>query len=293
MASSFSRSAADSPIPRDATYASTKAFSTFSDSFRPELRRAYRRSACQATPTQFPVTHQIPGIRSTRVRRTGSNPVLCGLRPACCEGVVRYVRAATSCSRPGVPSKAISSSHQYSGTASLHRYISSAYEKLSGSRLRRTPHHNVSQYPPHPRGKPAPIPRHSHLTGQGLAEGLSGKPSSLAPTSVSASTRQSNWPTPGPSHDERHRARRLAVQRLKAIGTTRYEADRLDVTDQEAFLLRAEEVNGMRRESTSPTAAPAFRLLGDLEVGRAEELDKMIDIDFSGMVDGRERCLRT
>jgi len=79
-------------------------------------------------------------------------------------------------------------------------------------------------------------------------------------------------------------------QRLKAIGTP-VKADRLDVTDREAFLLHAEEVNDHFGKVNQIYNNAGISVFGDIEMSQFKELERVMDVDFWGVVNGTKAFL--
>ena len=77
---------------------------------------------------------------------------------------------------------------------------------------------------------------------------------------------------------------------LKAIGVD-VKADRLDVTEREAFLLYADEVAAHfgRVNQVYNNAGIAF--VGDVEVSQFKDIERIMDVDFWGVVNGTKAFL--
>src|SRR4029077_20339295 len=84
----------------------------------------------------------------------------------------------------------------------------------------------------------------------------------------------------------------LAVteERLKAIGAS-VKVDRLDVTEREAFELNADagKKHFGKANQTYNTAGIAFA--GDIEVSQFKDIEKVMDVDFWGVVNGTKAFL--
>src|SRR6202161_1908877 len=74
-------------------------------------------------------------------------------------------------------------------------------------------------------------------------------------------------------------------QRLKAIGAP-VKADRLDVTDREAVLLHADEVNDHFGKVNQIYNNAGTSVLGDFQMSQFKELERVMDVDFWGVVNG-------
>ena len=79
-------------------------------------------------------------------------------------------------------------------------------------------------------------------------------------------------------------------ERLKAIGAP-VKADRLDVSEREAFIAYAEHVNDHfgRVNQIYNNAGIAF--YGDIEISQFKEIERVMDIDFWGVVNGTKAFL--
>jgi len=79
----------------------------------------------------------------------------------------------------------------------------------------------------------------------------------------------------------------LAVteERLKAIGAP-VKADRLDVTEREAFELYAEDVKKHFGKVNQIYNNAGIAFAGDIEVSQFKDIEKVMDVDFWGVVNG-------
>ncbi|HEX4587826.1 MAG TPA: SDR family NAD(P)-dependent oxidoreductase [Mycobacterium sp.] len=79
----------------------------------------------------------------------------------------------------------------------------------------------------------------------------------------------------------------LAVteERLKAIGAP-VKADRLDVTEREAFELYADAVNEHFGKVNQIYNNAGIAFAGDIEVSGFKDIEKVMDVDFWGVVNG-------
>jgi len=79
----------------------------------------------------------------------------------------------------------------------------------------------------------------------------------------------------------------LAVteERLKAIGTP-VKADRLDVTEREAFQAYADEVKAHFGKVNQIYNNAGIAFSGDIEVTQFKEIERVMDVDFWGVVNG-------
>jgi short-subunit dehydrogenase len=79
-------------------------------------------------------------------------------------------------------------------------------------------------------------------------------------------------------------------QRLKAIGTP-IKADRLDVTEREAFLDYADQVNGHFGKVNQIYNNAGISFFGDIEISQFKEIERVMDVDFWGVVNGTKAFL--
>jgi NADP-dependent 3-hydroxy acid dehydrogenase YdfG len=79
-------------------------------------------------------------------------------------------------------------------------------------------------------------------------------------------------------------------QRLKAIGAS-VKADRLDVTEREAFLLYADEVRNHFGKVNQIYNNAGIAFTGDIEVSQFKDIERVMDVDFWGVVNGTKAFL--
>ena len=72
---------------------------------------------------------------------------------------------------------------------------------------------------------------------------------------------------------------------LKAIGAA-VKADRLDVTEREAFLLYADAVNEHFGKVNQIYNNAGIAFTGDIEVSQFKDIERVMDVDFWGVVNG-------
>ena len=84
----------------------------------------------------------------------------------------------------------------------------------------------------------------------------------------------------------------LAVteERLKAIGT-HVKADRLDVTEREAFQLYADSVSEHFGTVNQIYNNAGIAFAGDVEVSEFKDIERVMDVDFWGVVNGTKAFL--
>ena len=84
----------------------------------------------------------------------------------------------------------------------------------------------------------------------------------------------------------------LAVteERLKAIGAP-VKADRLDVTEREAFLLYADAVKEHFGTVNQIYNNAGIAFTGDIEVSQFKDIERVMDVDFWGVVNGTKAFL--
>ena len=84
----------------------------------------------------------------------------------------------------------------------------------------------------------------------------------------------------------------LAVteERLKAIGA-QVKADRLDVTEREAFLLYADAVKDHFGKVNQIYNNAGIAYVGDVEVTPFKDIERVMDVDFWGVVNGTKAFL--
>ena len=74
-------------------------------------------------------------------------------------------------------------------------------------------------------------------------------------------------------------------ERLKAIGAP-VRADRLDVTEREAFELYADAVKAHFGKANQIYNNAGIAFAGDIEVSQFKDIEKVMDVDFWGVVNG-------
>ena len=79
-------------------------------------------------------------------------------------------------------------------------------------------------------------------------------------------------------------------QQLKAIGAP-VKTDRLDVTDREAFLAYAEAVNEHFGKVNQVYNNAGIAFTGDIEVSQFKDIERVMDVDFWGVVNGTKAFL--
>ncbi len=77
---------------------------------------------------------------------------------------------------------------------------------------------------------------------------------------------------------------------LKAIGAP-VKADRLDVTEREAFLLYADEVKEHFGKVNQVYNNAGIAYSGDVEVSSFKDIERVVDVDFWGVVNGTKAFL--
>ncbi|MGB3486102.1 MAG: SDR family NAD(P)-dependent oxidoreductase [Mycobacterium sp.] len=84
----------------------------------------------------------------------------------------------------------------------------------------------------------------------------------------------------------------LAVteEKLKAIGAP-VKADRLDVTEREAFLLYADEVKAHFGKVNQVYNNAGIAFTGDVEISQFKDIERVMDVDFWGVVNGTKAFL--
>lgn len=84
----------------------------------------------------------------------------------------------------------------------------------------------------------------------------------------------------------------LAVteERLKAIGAE-VKADRLDVTEREAFLLYADDVAKHYGKVNQIYNNAGIAFTGDIEITQFKDMERVMDVDFWGVVNGTKAFL--
>lgn len=79
-------------------------------------------------------------------------------------------------------------------------------------------------------------------------------------------------------------------QQLKAIGAD-VKADRLDVTEREAFIAYAGQVNDHFGRVNQVYNNAGISFVGDIEISQFKEIERVLDIDFWGAVNGTKALL--
>jgi NADP-dependent 3-hydroxy acid dehydrogenase YdfG/pimeloyl-ACP methyl ester carboxylesterase len=79
-------------------------------------------------------------------------------------------------------------------------------------------------------------------------------------------------------------------QQLKAIGVE-VKADRLDVTEREAFLLYADAVKAHFGKVNQIYNNAGIAFTGDVEVSQFKDIERVMDVDFWGVVNGTKAFL--
>ncbi|WP_343601407.1 SDR family oxidoreductase [Mycobacterium sp.] len=79
-------------------------------------------------------------------------------------------------------------------------------------------------------------------------------------------------------------------ERLKAIGAP-VKADRLDVTEREAFLAYADEVHRHFGKVNQIYNNAGIAFTGDVEVSQFKDIERVMDVDFWGVVNGTKAFL--
>ncbi|BAX93884.1 SDR family NAD(P)-dependent oxidoreductase [Mycobacterium shigaense] len=121
-------------------------------------------------------------------------------------------------------------------------------------------------------GKVAVVTGAGSGIGQALAIELGRSGASLAISDVD---------TEGLAHTE---------EQLKAIGAP-VKADRLDVTEREAFLLYADAVKEHFGKVNQIYNNAGIAFTGDIEVSQFKDIERVMDVDFWGVVNGTKAFL--
>jgi short-subunit dehydrogenase len=79
-------------------------------------------------------------------------------------------------------------------------------------------------------------------------------------------------------------------EQITAIGAP-VKADRLDVTEREAFLLYAEEVKNHFGKVNQIYNNAGITVFGDIEISQFKEIERVMDVDFWGVVNGTKAFL--
>jgi NADP-dependent 3-hydroxy acid dehydrogenase YdfG len=80
------------------------------------------------------------------------------------------------------------------------------------------------------------------------------------------------------------------AERLRAIGAP-VKADRLDVTEREAFQAYADEVNEHFGKVNQIYNNAGIAFTGDVEVSQFKDIERVMDVDFWGVVNGTKALL--
>ncbi|SPM41386.1 NADP-dependent 3-hydroxy acid dehydrogenase YdfG [Mycobacterium numidiamassiliense] len=121
-------------------------------------------------------------------------------------------------------------------------------------------------------GKVAVVTGAGSGIGQALAVELGRSGASLAISDID---------TEGLAHTE---------EQLKAIGVP-VKTDRLDVTEREAFLLYADAVNEHFGKVNQIYNNAGIAFTGDIEVSQFKDIERVMDVDFWGVVNGTKAFL--
>jgi NADP-dependent 3-hydroxy acid dehydrogenase YdfG len=79
-------------------------------------------------------------------------------------------------------------------------------------------------------------------------------------------------------------------ERLKAVGTP-VKADRLDVTEREALLAYADAINQHFGKVNQIYNNAGIAFTGDIEVSQFKDIERVMDVDFWGVVNGTKAFL--
>jgi NADP-dependent 3-hydroxy acid dehydrogenase YdfG len=79
-------------------------------------------------------------------------------------------------------------------------------------------------------------------------------------------------------------------EQLRAIGAP-VRADRLDVTEREAFHLYADQINEHFGKVNQIYNNAGIAFTGDVEVSQFKDIERVMDVDFWGVVNGTKACL--
>jgi short-subunit dehydrogenase len=79
-------------------------------------------------------------------------------------------------------------------------------------------------------------------------------------------------------------------QQVKLIGAS-VKADRLDVTERETFLRYADEVNDHFGTVNQVYNNAGITVFGDIEISQFKEIERVMDVDFWGVVNGTKAFL--
>ena len=79
-------------------------------------------------------------------------------------------------------------------------------------------------------------------------------------------------------------------QLVRDLGAS-VKADRLDVSEREAFLLYADEVNNHFGKVNQIYNNAGITVFGDIEISQFKEIERVMDVDFWGVVNGTKAFL--
>jgi NAD(P)-dependent dehydrogenase (short-subunit alcohol dehydrogenase family) len=79
-------------------------------------------------------------------------------------------------------------------------------------------------------------------------------------------------------------------EQLKAIGAP-VRSDRLDVTEREAFQIYADQINGHFGKVNQIYNNAGIAFVGDIEITSFKEMERVMDVDFWGVVNGTKAFL--
>jgi NADP-dependent 3-hydroxy acid dehydrogenase YdfG len=80
------------------------------------------------------------------------------------------------------------------------------------------------------------------------------------------------------------------AERLEAIGAP-VKSDRLDVTEREAFMAYADEVNEHFGKVNQIYNNAGIAFTGDIEISQFKDIERVMDVDFWGVVNGTKAFL--
>jgi NADP-dependent 3-hydroxy acid dehydrogenase YdfG len=80
------------------------------------------------------------------------------------------------------------------------------------------------------------------------------------------------------------------AERLEAIGAP-VKSDRLDVTEREAFIAYADEVNEHFGKVNQIYNNAGIAFTGDIEISQFKDIERVMDVDFWGVVNGTKAFL--
>ena len=82
----------------------------------------------------------------------------------------------------------------------------------------------------------------------------------------------------------------VTAERLEAMGVE-VKSDRLNVTEREAFLLYADEVKAHFGKVNQIYNNAGIAHTGDIEICEFKEIERVVDVDFWGVVNGTKAFL--